>query len=101
MTLTLIILKCPKSKTSPLEHNCSGKHAAFLATCKKMNWPLDSYLKGDHPLQIEIFRIVSELLEIPSSEINAERDDCGAPNSLFKTIRNVEVIFTSKQFRKC
>ena len=22
-------LKCPKSKTSPLEHNCSGKHAAF------------------------------------------------------------------------
>ena len=44
-------LKCPKSKTSPLEHNCSGKHAAFLATCKKMNWPLDSYLKGDHPLQ--------------------------------------------------
>ena len=56
-------LKCPKTKTSPLEHNCSGKHAAFLATCKKMNWPLDSYLKGDHPLQIEIFRIVSELLE--------------------------------------
>ena len=52
-------LKCPKSKTRPLEHNCSGKHAAFLATCKKMNWPLDSYLKGDHPLQIEIFRIIS------------------------------------------
>ena len=48
-------LKCPKLKTSALEHNCSGKHAAFLATCKKMNWPLDSYLKGDHPLQIEIF----------------------------------------------
>ena len=44
-----------------------------------MNWPLDNYLKGNHPLQIEIFRIVSELLEIPQSEINAERDDCGAP----------------------
>ena len=42
-------LKCPNINTSPLEHNCSGKHAAFLATCKKMNWPLDSYLKGDHP----------------------------------------------------
>ena len=79
-------LKCPKSKTSPLEHNCSGKHAAFLATCKKMNWPLDSYLKGDHPLQIEIFRIVSELLEIPSSEINAERDDCGAPTLYLKLL---------------
>jgi len=79
-------LKCPKSKISPLEHNCSGKHAAFLATCKKMNWPLDSYLKGDHPLQKEIFRIVSELLEIPPSEINAERDDCGAPTLYLKLL---------------
>jgi len=79
-------LRCPNSKTSPLEHNCSGKHSAFLATCKKMNWPLDSYLKGDHPLQIEIFRIVSELLEIPLSEINAERDDCGAPTLYLKLL---------------
>ena len=79
-------LKCPKSKTSQLEHNCSGKHAAFLATCKKLNWPLETYLKGDHPLQKEIFRIVSELLEIPISEINAERDDCGAPTLYLKLI---------------
>ena len=79
-------LKCPISKTSPLEHNCSGKHAAFLATCKKLNWPLESYLKGDHQLQIEIFRIVSELLEIPLSEIRAERDDCGAPTLYLKLL---------------
>ena len=79
-------LKCPKSKTSQLEHNCSGKHAAFLATCKKLNWPLESYLKGNHPLQKEIFRIVSELLEIPISEINAERDDCGAPTLYLKLV---------------
>jgi len=79
-------LKCPKSKTSSLEHNCSGKHAAFLATCKKLNWPLESYLKGDHPLQIEIFRILSELLEISVSEINAERDDCGAPTLYLKLL---------------
>ena len=50
---------------------------------KKMNWPLDSYY-GDHPLQIEIFRIVSEPRQIPSSAINAERDG-GA--ILFKTIK--------------
>ena len=79
-------LKCPKLQSSPLEHNCSGKHAAFLATCKKMDWPLESYLKGNHPLQVEIFRIVSELLEIPQSEINAERDDCGAPTLYLKLI---------------
>jgi L-asparaginase len=79
-------LKCPKLKKSPLEHNCSGKHAAFLATCKKLSWPLETYLKGDHPLQIEIFRIVSELLEIPTSEIKAERDDCGAPTLFLKLL---------------
>ena len=79
-------LKCPKSKISPLEHNCSGKHAAFLATCKKLNWPLETYLKGDHPLQIEIFRIIAELLEIPTSEIKAERYDCGAPTLYLKLI---------------
>ena len=28
-------LKCPKTKISPLQHNCSGKHAAFLLHAKK------------------------------------------------------------------
>ncbi len=79
-------LKCPNLKVSPLEHNCSGKHAAFLATCRKLNWPIESYMKVDHPLQLEIFRIVSELLEIPISEIHAERDDCGAPTLYLKLI---------------
>ena len=79
-------LKCPLKISSPLEHNCSGKHAAFLATCKKLNWPLESYLKGDHPLQIEIFRIISEFLEIPIEHIYAERDDCGAPTLYMKLL---------------
>ncbi len=77
-------LKCPTplNKKSRLEHNCSGKHSAFLATCKKMNWDTDSYLMGHHPLQKEIFRRVSELLKIPVEELIAERDDCGAPTLL-------------------
>ena len=79
-------LKCPRKFTSPLQHNCSGKHAAFLATCKKLGWPLESYLKGDHPLQIEIFRIISEYLDIPVTDIFAERDDCGAPTIYMKLI---------------
>ncbi len=77
-------LKCPCNKDSPLRHYCSGKHAAFLATCKKLNWPIESYLKGDHPLQIEIFRIISELLSLPPSDVFAERDDCGAPTLYLK-----------------
>ena len=84
--IDILNLKCPLRKSSPLEHNCSGKHAAFLATCKKLNWPIESYLKGDHPLQLEIFRIISELLEIPDSNMKAERDDCGAPTLYMKLL---------------
>ena len=74
-------LQCPVpvGASSPLEHNCSGKHAAFLATCKKMAWPTDTYLQGDHPVQQEVNRRVAELLGLPTDELIAARDDCGAP----------------------
>ena len=74
-------LQCPvpDGADSPLQHNCSGKHAAFLATSRKMAWPLDSYLQSDHPLQKEVNRRVAELLGLPAAELLAARDDCGAP----------------------
>jgi len=74
-------LQCPvpPGATSPLEHNCSGKHAAFLATCRRMHWPLESYLQLDHPLQQEVLKRVGELLGLPGAELVAARDDCGAP----------------------
>ena len=74
-------LQCPVPPhgDSPLRHNCSGKHAAFLATSRKMAWPLDDYLQGDHPVQVEVNRRVAELLGLPADELVAARDDCGAP----------------------
>ena len=52
-------LQCPvpAGAESPLQHNCSGKHAAFLATSRKMIWPLESYLQSDHPLQLSLIHI--------------------------------------------
>ncbi len=74
-------LQCPLSNNieSRLEHNCSGKHAAFLATCKKMNWPTNTYLEESHPIHIEINRRVSELLGISKNDLITAKDDCGAP----------------------
>jgi L-asparaginase len=74
-------LQCPvpAGATSPLEHNCSGKHAAFLATCRRMHWPLESYLQSDHPLTHEVLKRVGELLGLPAAELVLARDDCGAP----------------------
>ena len=75
------LLQCPvpSGSESALQYNCSGKHAAFLATCRKMSWPLETYLQTDHPLQLEVNRRIAELLGLPQDELVASRDDCGAP----------------------
>ena len=70
---------CPKGRESALQHNCSGKHAAFLASCKRMGWPLEGYLNRNHPLQQEVLNRVAELLGIPAAELVSACDDCGAP----------------------
>src|SRR3954470_21668803 len=36
---------------TPLQMNCSGKHAAMLATCVVNGWDTSSYLDPAHPLQ--------------------------------------------------
>jgi L-asparaginase len=74
-------LQCPipPGKRSPLEHNCSGKHAGMLATCQQQGWPLISYLDRNHPVQKLILAKVSELLKMPAEEFIGAHDDCGAP----------------------
>lgn len=74
-------LQCPPpgEGLSPLLHNCSGKHAAFLSSCRMLHWPLESYLQMDHPLQQEVLKRVGDLLALPAAELVAARDDCGAP----------------------
>ena len=78
------VLQCPipEGGTSPLEHNCSGKHAGMLALCQQRNWPLESYLHRNHPLQTLILRTVAELLGMPADEFIGAHDDCGAPTYL-------------------
>lgn len=74
-------LRCPipAGKKSPLEHNCSGKHAGMLAVSQQRSWPLESYLDRNHPVQKLIVARISELLGMPSDEFICAHDDCGAP----------------------
>ena len=74
-------LQCPipEGKRSPLEYNCSGKHAGMLAVCQQRNWPLNSYLQRNHPVQHLILSKVAELLRMPAEEFICAHDDCGAP----------------------
>jgi L-asparaginase len=74
-------LQCPVpiGKRSPLEYNCSGKHAGMLAVCQQRNWALNSYLQRSHPVQQLILNKIAELLRMPAEEFISARDDCGAP----------------------
>ncbi len=57
--------------------NCSGKHAAMLATCVRAGWPPASYLDPAHPLQA---LIRAELERLAGEQVTATGvDGCGAP----------------------
>lgn len=60
---------------SQLAQNCSGKHAAMLATCVINGWDTESYLHRDHPLPTLIRKVVAELTgEQPTA---TSTDGCG------------------------
>jgi L-asparaginase II len=66
-----------RADRSPIFMNCSGKHAAMLATCVVNGWDTGSYLLPEHPLQRGIAETIAELTGGP---IAAEGiDGCGAP----------------------
>lgn len=62
---------------TPILMNCSGKHAAMLATCVANGWDTASYLDPQHPLQQAIAVTFAELTGEPVEV--AAVDGCGAP----------------------
>ena len=62
---------------APILMNCSGKHAAMLATCVANGWPTETYLERDHPLQHAIAATFSRLTGEPVEHVAV--DGCGAP----------------------
>jgi L-asparaginase II len=65
----------------PLTQNCSGKHAAMLATCVAAGWPTAGYRSPCHPLQRALHDAVAELTGVAVASTTV--DGCGAP--LFST----------------
>ncbi|MDT0183385.1 asparaginase [Microbacterium sp. ARD31] len=62
---------------SPILMNCSGKHAAMLATCVLKGWDTATYLEPDHPLQQAIATTFARLTGEPVAAVAV--DGCGAP----------------------
>jgi L-asparaginase II len=57
--------------------NCSGKHAAMLASCVAAGWPTGSYRDPGHPLQLAIRATIEDLTGEPVKATGV--DGCGAP----------------------
>ncbi len=61
---------------SVLSHNCSGKHAGFLAVCRARGWPTEGYRLAEHPLQQLLLDEVAAAAEVPRDEIGIAVDGC-------------------------
>jgi L-asparaginase len=64
---------------SLLSHNCSGKHAGFLAVCRARGWPIQGYRLPDHPLQQLLARELAAAADLPEHELVTAVDGCGVP----------------------
>jgi L-asparaginase II len=74
---------------TPNRHNCSGKHTGMLAYVRMKdtsagNGPNLSlsmqYTHPDHPIQVDILTVFSEMCHVPVAEIEIGIDGCSVPN---------------------
>ncbi|WP_326543403.1 asparaginase [Pseudorhodoferax sp.] len=61
-------------------HNCSGKHAGFLAWCADQGQPVADYLAPGHPLQQSIRAHVARAAGLAPEALATGTDGCSAPN---------------------
>lgn len=62
---------------SPVFMNCSGKHAAMLATTVALGADVATYRDPDHPTQLAVLRGIDDLASEQAT--NLAVDGCGAP----------------------
>jgi len=69
-------LECGGEPT-PIEHNCSGKHAGFLALCRERDWPTPGYRLLEHPCQQAMLHEVAGAAEVEPASLVVAVDGCG------------------------
>ncbi|MQY24681.1 asparaginase [Nocardia aurantia] len=67
----------PADAARSIYMNCSGKHAAMLATCVINGWPTTGYPDPAHPLQQAVTATIADLTGEPETDLGI--DGCGLP----------------------
>ena len=71
-------LECGPAPTR-LEHNCSGKHAGFLALCRAKGWPIEGYRLARHPCQQAVVHEIAGAAGVSAASMPIGVDGCGVP----------------------
>ena len=71
-------LECGPAPTA-IEHNCSGKHAGFLAVCRVREWDSHGYHLASHPCQQAVLEEVAAAAGVEPVELETGVDGCGVP----------------------
>lgn len=66
-------------KPSVLHNNCVGKHLALLTTALHFKEDVKGYEKPDHPAQVRLRKILTELMKIDHTKIPHGIDGCAVP----------------------
>ena len=69
-------LECGPDPT-PIQHNCSGKHAGMLALCRTRGWASGGYRLETHPVQHGCLAEVASAADVPAEEMPTAVDGCG------------------------
>ena len=64
--------------SSNLKHNCSAKHIAIIAACKKQGWDSNKYLEAEHPYNQLLLEELKRLSGLKNIQVG--NDDCGLPS---------------------
>lgn len=66
------VLRRTGTPPGAVHNNCSGKHAGFVCAVTHMGYPLEGYVAEDHPLQVQIHEILTEM-----TGASLDADVCG------------------------
>jgi len=90
-------------KPTSEHNNCSGKHLGILSTCLLKSWAIQNYGNYDHPAQIHLRDLLSELMDFDVHASDWGVDGCGIPTNaipLYKIARGMSQLLSSKAHAK-
>jgi L-asparaginase II len=80
------------AKPLPAHNNCSGKHAGMLALAVAMGVETRGYVEPDHPVQLGVARVLSDLCSVDIAAAPRAIDGCSVPTWAIP-LRNLALAF--------